>query len=46
MKKDLGVVDKAKEYYLKKGEYVIPAREVKKIRRAARKARRGGGRHA
>jgi hypothetical protein len=34
MKKDVGIVDKAKTYFLKKGEYVIPAREAKKIRRA------------
>lgn len=44
--KNIGVVDRAKEYYLKKGEYVIPARVAKKIRRVARKTRRGGGRNA
>lgn len=33
--KKIGVVDKAKEYYLKRGEYVIPARQAKKIRRTA-----------
>jgi hypothetical protein len=34
MKKEPGVVKKAKEYYLRKGEYVINARKAKRIRRA------------
>lgn len=39
--KKIGVVDKAKEYFLKRGEEVIPARKAKKIRRAlARKTNR------
>lgn len=47
MKKDIGTVDKAKDYYLKKGEVVIPAREAKKIKRAiSRRTRRVGGRNA
>ena len=41
VKKDVGVVRKAKEYYLEKGEYVVPARKAKRIRRAiARQANR------
>ena len=41
MKKKAGVVDKAKEYYLERGEYVVPARKAKRIRREiSRKTRR------
>lgn len=34
MKKGVGIVDKARRYYLKKGEYVVNARQAKRIRRA------------
>jgi hypothetical protein len=34
MKKRVGIVSKAKEYYLKRGEYVVTARKAKRIQRA------------
>jgi hypothetical protein len=38
--KKIGVVGKAQEFFLRKGEVVIPARKAKRIRRAATRAAR------
>lgn len=40
-----GIVPKAKEYYLKRGEFVIKASDAKKIvRKRSRKNKRGNSR--
>lgn len=42
--KKIGVVGKSKEYFLKRGEYVIPARKAKRIRREMTRKTRGNRR--